>query len=156
MTLFERAPQHIRRDDGVTLIEVVVVLAILAMTAAVAGGTIGRGFRDARTSDPIPLIASTLRTARSTAIFQGRDIVVFLRDKSVRSTADHTVRIAMDGYIVDFIAQTHVTLEGTDPGILFYPNGSSTGGRFSVHVSGRITHVVVDWLSGAVHVKREL
>jgi general secretion pathway protein H len=127
------------RANGFTLIEMIVVLAILGM---MIGLVVTRGPLHSQHLDAEAAargLAGALRVARGQAIAQHRPVVV---------------TVAANGYRVDgepsHAVPTDVALSG-DATIRYAPDGSSSGGTIAVRGgTGRIG-VAVDWLTGRVH-----
>ena len=118
---------------GFTLIELAVALAIIALVALVVlprlGWIVGAGeFAEAREH-----VVSELRIARGRAIEQRRSAVV---EPESLAGAGVTLTVA------------------PADGIRFHPDGSSSGGRVVLASGRREATVVVDWLTGRVHVAR--
>ena len=116
---------------GFTLIELAVALAVAALIAVLVlprlGWVIGAGdFVEAREH-----VVSELRIARGRAIEQRR------------SAAVEPDRLASAGVTL--------TVAPAD-GIRFHPDGSSSGGRVVLASGRREATVLVDWLTGRVHV----
>ena len=122
-------------ERGFTLIELLVVLTIGALMAAVA----------------LPRVSTLLRPDidRTT-----RRVALAIRDQ--RSTAMRT------GYTVSVTDPTVLPLlpDGTkladvafgERGLVFFPNGTSTGGTLVLEASDGRRAVNVDWLTGRVTV----
>jgi general secretion pathway protein H len=127
-----------RRANGFTLIEMIVVLVILGLMAALV---LARGPLHSQRLDIEAAargLAGTLRVARGQAIAEHRPVVV---------------TVAANAYRVDqaplHAVPTDVILSG-DGAIRFAPDGSSSGGHVAVQGgTGRIG-VGVDWLTGRV------
>lgn len=142
---------------GFTLIEMLVVLAVLGL---MAGLIVARGpmrsqrlEMDAAARD----IAGALRLARSRAIARDQPVTLAI------DVAGH--RYAMDGaqphplppgLAITVTAVTSDIASSTVAGITFAPDGSSTGGRIELAGNGRRVQVGVDWLTGRVRIAEGL
>jgi general secretion pathway protein H len=140
------------REAGFTLIEIIVVLAVLGFALALIVGyrppwSSGLGVRGTAAE-----LASGLRLARSEAISRNRPIA-FKIDLS-----DHHFQIGTSAVrplpVRLSIALLTVSGEqrGTTGDIRFNPDGSSTGGRISIADGTQRIAVGVDWLNGRVSI----
>ena len=136
-----------------TMIEILVVLSIMAIGAAIVvpmiGGT-GASSGDLRSA--ARQIAAGLRHARSEAIAQRRETVLTL-DLEKRSfrVAQEPREIALPSKVELklFTAQSDLVNE-RQGAIRFFPDGGSNGGRVTVASGERKYEVDVDWLTGRV------
>jgi general secretion pathway protein H len=141
------------RASGMTMIEILVVLSIMAIGAAIVvpmiGGT-GASSGDLRSA--ARQIAAGLRHARSEAIAQRRETVLTL-DLEKRSfrVAQEPREIALPSKVELklFTAQSDLVNE-RQGAIRFFPDGGSNGGRVTVASGERKYEVDVDWLTGRV------
>lgn len=117
-----------RRSGGFTLLELLVVLAILGLTAAVLVPAAGVRPGTAAAVAARDLVAG-LRATRATALAAGRP-ASFAFDPH---TAGRGVSV--------------LVAEG-GPAVTFFPDGGATPARFVVQPGGH--SVSVDWLTGAV------
>jgi general secretion pathway protein H len=136
-----------------TMIEILVVLSIMAIGAAIVvpmvGGT-GASTGDLRSA--ARQIAAGLRHARSEAIAQRRETLLTL-DLEKRSfrVAQEPREIALPEKVEIklFTAQSDLVNE-RQGAIRFFPDGGSNGGRVTVASGERKYEVDVDWLTGRV------
>jgi general secretion pathway protein H len=141
------------RPNGFTLIEVLVVLVILALTV---GLIVGRGpsrSRRLETDAAARNLAGALRLARAEAIRQNRPVGVSV------DASGHTFRIGAaraealpPSLAISMTAVAGLTTAGRIGAISFAPDGSSTGGRIELAETGRVVRIGVDWLTGRVSV----
>ena len=132
-----------RRDAGFTLVELLVVLAIVGMALAVAVPLLARHVTGASLNAASSEIRAALRGARSTAIAEDRP-VIFRGDPG-------------GGYWLDRQHFTLPLMNGTQPlrvavqggvQISFYPSGGSSGGRIRVLSGSAQREIAVDMLTG--------
>jgi general secretion pathway protein H len=129
-----------------------VVLAILSLAYAIAMP----GFRRPATGVELQAVAHTLsghlRAARAAAIVRGKPTVVaFKLDRQLYATEvdGREFRFPSDMGVSLETAREEVRADGLAR-LVFYPDGSSTGGRISLQRDGRILIIGVEWLTGLV------
>ena len=136
---------------GFTLIEMVVVLAVLGLVLGLAAG-LGRAPGGAsRMRFAADEIAAALRLARSEAIIDGRKSELTFdlaaRTWRLRSGAPHALPAGVTARLLtirDEIVDDAVARIG------FWPDGSSSGGRLTLEGQGQRISVGIDWLTGRV------
>jgi len=142
-----------RRAHGFTLLEVLLVLVVMALGAALTLPALvrpsGTELRTATGS-----VVAGLRRAREAAV-NGQRPATLTVDVAERSFAidggGERRRLPERISLSLFTARSEV--QGEDRGrIRFFPDGSSTGGRITLSTGERRYHVDVDWLTGRVRV----
>lgn len=120
-------------ERGFTLIELLVVLTIAALLMAVALPRVGTLLRPDidRTTRKVAL---AIRDQRSTAMRTG--LMVTVTGPSVVPLLPSGTELAEDGF--------------GEQGLLFFPNGTSTGGRVVLAAADGKRAITVDWLTGRV------
>ena len=137
-------------QDGFTLIELVVVIVLLALVAAIAVPSAGRLIDLSTPSDDVERLAAALRQARMAAIVEGRPRHVFI------DPARRQWRHGKDVGTFDSIASITTAVppvgrrENGMSSIVFLPNGSATGGRIALSDGHLRRNVTIDWLTGGV------
>lgn len=150
-----------RRDpaaSGYTLIEIVVVLAILSLAIAVVLPAIGRGAEGLRARAEVAGLAAFLRSAREQAIVRQQPYVVAL-EPEVR-----VVRLGPAGPdsvgLVEASRRLSPLLRVGGPAVTrrvtFLPQGTSSGARLELYAPGpRVYVITVDTLTGRVATQRQ-
>lgn len=140
-------------QPGFTLIEVLVVLAIVGMAMALMVPAINRGIGQSL-DEVAGELRVGLRKARADAAARQQSVsyVVNLRDAAYQKGAG--MQALPDGMTLRAsVASSEV--RGQQAGIRFYPDGSSTGGRIGLLEGERRVWIEVDWLTGRVSLQDE-
>jgi general secretion pathway protein H len=140
------------RAAGVTLLELLIVLAIMALGAAIVIPMLGSGVSNTELRSAARQLASGLRLARSEAVAQRRETFLVLDVAGRRFKVDRDVQehaLNKDIELKLFTAQKDLVDEKVGS-IRFYPDGGSNGGRITVASRERKYEVDVDWLTGRV------
>jgi general secretion pathway protein H len=139
-------------DNGFTLLEMLVVLAIMSMTIAAA--TISfRGSGGAVRLQPLAVrIAADLKLARAEAIAQNRPVeVAFDAAKHAYQVQGSRAAVVLPGSIGFTLVTPAEFRRNTDGAhLVFFADGSSTGGRVTLTDNRLAITLMVDWLTGAV------
>ena len=146
-----------RAATGFSLMELVVVLAVLAIAAAVVAPGAARTVDGVRARAEVGAVAAFLRSAREQAVSRRLALEVRVDDET------HTLIMRRAGH--DGEPAVHATrpvsallrIAGatSPPRVTFLPHGMSTGARFAITTPGPRAYVItVDPLTGRVSTER--
>jgi general secretion pathway protein H len=141
-------------ERGFTLLELLVVLAIIGVVLAFVPGFMSRGQPGLDVDVAARAIADALRQARSHAVLHNRDQLFALdvEARLFRIGGQHApVQLDKEIEVRFQTARSEVRSEMIGQ-IRFFPDGSATGGRIGLTLDGRHAEVRVDWLTGLVSV----
>jgi general secretion pathway protein H len=142
------------RQDGFTLLEVVCVLAIVALLATIALPAMPIGTTQSRLAGYAVEVATLLKVDRTVAIRRGEMVSTSLSSASriVRSGAgEGTVHLPPD-VALDAILAEHCGGRSAGSTIDFFPSGSSCGGTVAIVRQGAGFQIRVNWLTGGVEI----
>jgi len=136
----------------VTLIELMVVLVLMAILAAIAVPMLGSGVSNSELKSAARKVAAGLRMARDDAVATRLDtrLVLDLERRTFQIERDsHVHALPRELEVKLFTAQNDIISDHVGA-IRFYPDGGSTGGRVTLAAGERKFEVDVDWLTGRV------
>jgi general secretion pathway protein H len=141
-----------QRALGLTLLELLIVLVLIGLMAAVTIPILGSGVSTTQLRSAAREVAAGLRTARGQAITQRAESVLVL-DVAARAFSvppDTRVHPINPGIELKLFTAAHDIVNENVGAIRFYPDGGSTGGRVTLSSGERKYDVDVDWLTGRV------
>lgn len=136
----------IRADAGYSLLEILIVLGIFALAAAVVIPRIG----NVRSS-------TTGRITEQTIIDEIRRV----RSEAIRSNNMHWLEVSADGRFLETSTDRRINIAHgmrIDPAavgrkVRFYPDGRSSGADWKLTGGESTVIITVDWLTGHVHIE---
>ena len=140
------------RPRGVTLLELLVVLTLMAFIVAIALPTFGDGVSTSALKSAAREVAAGLRYARGQAIAQRTEALLVLDVAARTFTLPPDVRVHRLPERIElklFTAQNDLVSDNVGA-VRFFPDGGSTGGRITLAAGERKYDVDIDWLTGRV------
>ncbi len=119
-----------RPDAGYTLLELLMVLAIMALLIAAVPGMALPVVNAVRFSGQVEGVTSRLATAHEAAIETGQVVTLTAADFSSGATV--------------------TILPPETAGITFYPDGSATGGPLRITFAGRVQTLTINSVTGNI------
>lgn len=141
------------RQNGFTLFELLVLLLVMALTAALVGPMYRGGQKSDLNVFGRSLVAE-LRYARSMALLKGRNSVVsFDMDKRLYGISEGGEQKSIPREI-----HMKLTVDENDAGdgkglIYFFADGSSTGGIIELNREGKKLMLTTSWLNGRISIE---
>ena len=137
---------------GFTLIELVVVLAMMALLTATVPLVFEHLRESAQYRDAVRGVLSDMRQARYRALSEGSNVRfrVDLAHRSYGIEGRPSKSVPEPLSLRATVADVEMSADQT-AGILFLPSGGATGGTIEIlRPGGAGTRLTVDWLSGGV------
>lgn len=143
------------RPAGFTLLEMLVVLALIAAASVLAMAAFGDGLRGARLQAAAKEVAAQLRFTRARAIASGvpQEFVIDPGARTWRAPNGRHGRLPDTGEVV-FTGARDLQPTAGEGAVRFFPDGAATGGRVRLAANGGGWDVDVAWLTGEVRVRR--
>jgi general secretion pathway protein H len=141
-----------RASSGVTLLELMIVLVLMALIAAVMIPIFGSGVSTTELRSAARELAAGLRLARGQAIAQRTEAMLELdvAARNFRVPPDPRVHALPTGIELKLFTAQRDLVSDNIGAIRFYPDGGSDGGRVTLAAGERKYDVDVDWLTGRV------
>jgi general secretion pathway protein H len=137
---------------GFTLLEILIVLALMAIVAGFVMPMFGGPVSTSELRSSARQLAAGLRLAQSEAVSQRRETFLVLDVKGKRFKVDndpHEHHLPSKIDLKLFTAQNDL-VDANTGAIRFFPDGGSNGGRITIAAGERKFEVDVDWLTGRV------
>jgi general secretion pathway protein H len=151
------------RTRGFTLLEMLVVLALIAAASLLAVAALGGGLRGMQLHAGAKDLAAQMRFARALAISSGQpqDVLIDPQARRWQGARGRVGTLPAKGEVVftgarasQFLPSAATTDAGEQGLVRFFPDGAATGGRVRLLINGGGWDVDVGWLTGEVRVAR--
>jgi len=142
------------RDRGFTLLELIVVLALMAILMTVVPPMISSALPGTQLKSASRELAAGLRYARNHALTVREEATLTMDvDKHSFQITGRKKAYAIPQDLKIEILTAESETKGENIGaIRFFPDGGSTGGRITLSYGERAFGVDVDWLTGKVRI----
>ncbi len=127
--------------DGYTLIELLVVMGILALVATIATPVASHMVRAATARSDTYRLITELRRVQALAVRTQQTISVEPTSTTLHISTGQQPALS-----------EAATVEISAP-LVYYPDGTTSGGRLSLHDGGLQTDISVAWLTGAITIE---
>ena len=137
---------------GFTLLELLVVMVILAMTYALVAPSVSSGVSGTELKASARQLAAGLRKARSDAVAHRHETVmtVDVEGHQFQLSGDQRIYSLPKSVAVKLFTAQSELVNGSAGSIRFFPDGGSTGGRITLSAHDRNYDVDINWLTGQV------
>lgn len=143
-------------ERGFTLVELLVVLAIMAMTLTIAVPRFSQVLPGSQLREATQALAASLREARGRAIRTGRAVALTLDLDAglyrIEGDAESDPTALPDALALAFDGGPLSHIGDGERRIRFFPDGGATGGSIALSSGARSRSIDVDWLTGRVRV----
>lgn len=140
-------PSRTGADRGYTLVELLVVLAVIGLIIASVPTLIGAARPAIQAKAAARMMAQDMGMARQAAILHGTETGIVLNAAAGRYA------LVPGGAARDMPKGVPFSFRGTAANgnmIVFFPDGSSTGGIVDVGDAGHRHRIIAHWLSGRI------
>jgi general secretion pathway protein H len=136
---------------GFTLVEMLVVLVLLGMTAAISLPYVSGSARHQKLDSTAMQLAALFRKAQSQAYVTNAVVeVTFDRESRTWHSASAARLLQVDPSITVTVLSIEGQVSDSTFGFRFLPTGGNTGGQVVLTSGGRSVDVKLNWLTGAV------
>jgi len=144
-----------RRQSGISLLEMLLVIALIAAVSLLAAAAFSGGMKGTQLRSAVKEIATELRFTRTHAIATGQPqrFTIDPAGRSWQAPKGHEGSIPA-GIDVRFIGAREIQPVQGQGAVMFFADGAATGGRVQLSRDGAAWDIDVAWLTGQVSVTR--
>ena len=144
-------------ERGYTLLEMLIVLAIFSLVIGVAVPSLRSSSATMDVKQAEAVLISAFREARARAVATNRRAGVTLDLEtnslsfdSAGATSRANTELLGEGLQIEMTTARALIAGESEAAILFFPDGTSSGGRVTLQSGGAMSVVEVDWMTGQV------
>jgi general secretion pathway protein H len=140
-----------RSSSGFSLIEMVAVMVLVALIAAMVSLSFSKSLSSAKVQAASRNLVAALRYTRGQAIVKGKSTSLELDVENNRYMVPgpRVVNLPANMRMSLLTADSEQTARGSGR-IRFFPDGASTGGHISIYLGNEEWRINVDWLTGGI------
>ena len=149
-----RATSSATSDAGYTLLELLAVLAIMSLAAALVVPRVGASSEQLALRSAAIQLAAGLRATRTQAMSSSRETALIVDLGARRYWADGAVKarsLPRGIGVVSGHSPGHV-ITSERAAVRFQPDGSASGGWIGLRSKTQTADITVDWLTGATRI----
>jgi general secretion pathway protein H len=151
---FSRPGGSAVQRSGFTLIEVLVVIALIALIGSMTAVAMSGGLQGIRLRAASKEIATQLRFTRAQAIASGQPQRFVINPSGHLYAAPGKPNGRIPAQLeVSFYGARQASAQAGEGAIVFYPDGASTGGNVQLTSSQATRRISVAWLTGEVRLE---
>ena len=141
-------------NRGFTLLELMVVLAVMALVAGLAAPFLLSDRPQADLWRDRAALIAVLHEARNDAIAGNREstFVLNISERWFEVPGTDAKGRLGDRIAISFVSARSEQIDGPTAAIRFFPDGGSTGGRITLGIGAAETVITVDWLTGRTRI----
>lgn len=142
-----------RRARGFTLVEILAVVALIALAVTLIAVSVGDGLTGAKVKAASRDLAAALRYTRGQAIVkrESKTLSVDVEGRRYRAPDRPWVELPKDMDMKLVTARSELEEEGIGR-IRFFPDGASTGGYIDLTRGEAVWRIDVNWLTGEIRI----
>ncbi len=148
-------PASAARQHGVSLIEMLLVVALFAIASLLAASVLTGGIKGMQLRSAAKEVAAQLRYTRAQALATGeaQRFVVDPRAHTWEAPNGRHGEIPKDVAIHFAGARQAQPADGLGA-VMFFKDGAATGGRVALSVDNAAWHIDIAWLTGEIRMRR--